>query len=383
MLDENGFKRKTYDELLTDMETKAKELFGEDANLSPHSVLGILFRVLAWFLALSHELAERVYNSGFISKSTGVQLDRHGNNLGVLRDVEMPAEVTLVFEGKPGYVIEEGVQFQTENEIIFEMVDVVTIDESGRGQGLAVSQVYASNSNVPAGSITISVEPVEEITAVINPEPATGGSDREADTNYRARIKLATNSTPGPPINGIISALNEVPSVRSASVIENNTMQIDEKGNPPKSIHVFCFGGKDEEVADAIFNAVAAGIETVGSKSVTVKDISGFEKTVKFDYANSINIFSRVTINVSSQFEKGAESDVKAAVYNYINNLNMGDDVIHSYIYPGVYQVPGILVAKIEIGKSSNALNPSDIDIQENESAQILMENIEVIINGG
>ncbi|EGY0055736.1 hypothetical protein JHL82_002889, partial [Listeria monocytogenes] len=64
MLDENGFKRKTFDELLTDMEIKATELYGEDVNLSAHSALGVFLRIIAWFLALSNELAERVYNSG-------------------------------------------------------------------------------------------------------------------------------------------------------------------------------------------------------------------------------------------------------------------------------------------------------------------------------
>lgn len=73
MLDEHGFKRKTYDELLTDMESKAKELFGEDINLSSHSALGVFLRIIAWFMALIHELAERVYNSGFISSADGVQ----------------------------------------------------------------------------------------------------------------------------------------------------------------------------------------------------------------------------------------------------------------------------------------------------------------------
>ena len=42
-------KRKTYDEILYDMSEKAKALFGSDVNVSGHSVLGIIIRIVAWF----------------------------------------------------------------------------------------------------------------------------------------------------------------------------------------------------------------------------------------------------------------------------------------------------------------------------------------------
>lgn len=52
MLDKNGFRRKTYDDLLDEMSDKAKELFGDNINLSTRSFIGILVRLYAWFLSL-------------------------------------------------------------------------------------------------------------------------------------------------------------------------------------------------------------------------------------------------------------------------------------------------------------------------------------------
>jgi len=72
LLNENGFQRKTYSDIVDEMEDKAKEQFGEDVNTSSRTPLGIIFRIIAWFLAGVWDIAERVYNSGFVSKSEGV-----------------------------------------------------------------------------------------------------------------------------------------------------------------------------------------------------------------------------------------------------------------------------------------------------------------------
>ncbi|EUJ44028.1 baseplate J/gp47 family protein [Listeria fleischmannii] len=383
MLDENGFKRKVYAELLEDMERKAKELFGENLNTSSHSVIGIILRIFAWFLSLTHELAERVYNSAFISTATGAQLDRLGSNQGILRDPEMPALVELEYTGAPGFAIEEGVQFKTANDIIFESVDVVTLDAEGKGKGLAVSQIYSDKANVPASSINIILEPSEDLSSVINPLAASGGSELENDTSYRERIKLGTRASPGPPVNGIISSINQVSGVRSVSVVKNNTMAVDSYNNPPKSVHIYCFGGAKEEIGEAIFNSVAAGIETVGKEQVTIRDLSGFDHEVYFDHAVPVQIYAQVEVTVNSKFEDTGTSDIKQAVYDYINSLNMGEDVIHTFIYPNIYRIEGIVVAIVKVGRSVEGLYSNDITIEPDEVSQITLDNIEVIEHVG
>lgn len=382
MLDEHGFKRKTYDELLADMETKAQELFGEDINLSSHSALGVFLRIVAWFIALAHEIAERVYNSGFISTADGIQLDRLGSNISVLREPAMPAVATLEITGNPSYVVEEGVQFKTQNDIVFEMIDVVTLDSEGYGTGQAISQIYSEKANVPANSITVVAEPCEDILTVNNPVVAAGGAEKENDTTYRARIKVATQASSGPPVNGIITALYQVSGVRSVSVVENNSLVPDVYNNPAKSVHIYCLGGIAEEVGEAVFNSVAAGIQSVGDIAVNVKDLSGFEHTVYYDQATPLAIYANITVTVDSKFEDNGSDLIKQAVLDYINSLNMGEMVIHSYIYPQLYQIQGITVANVKIGKEIDKLKSADITVNNDEAASIRWEDVEVIVNG-
>ena len=379
MLNEFGFTRRTYNDLVESMENKTKELFGENARTTSNSVLGVLIRVFAWPLSLMYELLERVYLSSFINSSTGVSLDRLASNYSIIRGPASAALVTLEFTGQADYVIEEGVQFATDNMIIFEMIDVVTIDQYGQGSGQAVSVDYSDRSNVAAGTITVALEPVEELYSVNNPSAASGGSKAEDDKSLRDRIKASNTSNPGPPVNGIISAVLSVPGVRMARLVENNKMEVDEYGNPPKTIHIFSMGGDRQLIGQAIFDSIASGIQTTGNESVIVSDIGGFLHTVYFDYATPVRIYARIVLTINDSFVQESVDEIKKLVENYVNTLEMGGVVRYSYFYPQIYSVGGVSVATVEIGRERLDLQASDITLSAFESATIVSSDIEVI----
>ena len=379
MLNEFGFTRRTYNDLVESMENKTKELFGENARTTSNSVLGVLIRVFAWPLSLMYELLERVYLSSFINSSTGVSLDRLASNYSITRGPASAALVTLEFTGQADYVIEEGVQFATDNMIIFEMIDVVTIDQYGQGSGQAVSVDYSDRANVAAGTITVALEPVEELYSVNNPSAASGGSKAEDDKSLRDRIKASNTSNPGPPVNGIISAVLSVPGVRMARLVENNKMEVDEYGNPPKTIHIFSMGGDRQLIGQAIFDSIASGIQTTGNESVIVSDIGGFLHTVYFDYATPVRIYAKIVLTINDSFVQESVDEIKKLVENYVNTLEMGGVVRYSYFYPQIYSVGGVSVATVEIGRDRLDLQASDITLSAFESATIVSSDIEVI----
>lgn len=379
MLNEFGFTRRTYNDLVESMENKTKELFGENARTTSNSVLGVLIRVFAWPLSLMYELLERVYLSSFINSSTGVSLDRLASNYSITRGPASAALVTLEFTGQADYVIEEGVQFATDNMIIFEMIDVVAIDQYGQGSGQAVSVDYSDRANVAAGTITVALEPVEELYSVNNPSAASGGSKAEDDKSLRDRIKASNTSNPGPPVNGIISAVLSVPGVRMARLVENNKMEVDEYGNPPKTIHIFSMGGDRQLIGQAIFDSIASGIQTTGNESVIVSDIGGFLHTVYFDYATPVRIYAKIVLTINDSFVQESVDEIKKLVENYVNTLEMGGVVRYSYFYPQIYSVGGVSVATVEIGRERLDLQASDITLSAFESATIVSSDIEVI----
>lgn len=380
MLNEFGFVRKTYADLLESMEDHAKSLFGEDVRTSANSVLGILIRVVAWALSLIYELLEKVYFSSFINSASGVSLDKLASNYGLNRSPASAAVVELTFTGEPGYVIEEGVQFATETMIVFYMIDVVTLDDVGRGKGQAVSIDYSAAANVAPNTITEFMDPVEELLTVGNPLAANGGAEAETDKELRDRIKNSLKSNPGPPVNGIISAVSGVDSVKMVKLVENNGMDIDEYGNPPKSIHIYVLGGDKQQVGVTIFESVAAGIMTIGNETVSVKDVGGFSHAVRFDYAAPVPIHVQIKLKTNVNYPLDAEEQIRMLVTNYIAGLAMGSTVRFSYLYSCVYQIPGIDVAVIMIGKNKAELKPEDIVLNPFEAPTTVDELIEVVI---
>ena len=389
MLDRNGFTKKTYSDLIDEMEEKAKELFGENVNTKSYTPLGIILRVVAWFLSILWDNVERVYNSSFVKKAEGVQLDYLGANRSLTREPATNSYTTLEFTGIPGYVIETETQFSTQSGIYFMLTEDVTLNLSGTGSGEAVSVETGSGTKVAANTITEQAEPVEEIYTVNNPVAASGGADKETDDNYRKRQLQANEGGGKGTANAIISALLNVPSVQSATAIFNRTMETDEEGNPPKSVHAYVLGGVKEDIATALFNSVGGATQTVGMQEVTVTDVSGYDHIIRFDYAEELPIYVKLTIQTNAEFETDGITQLKDSIIGKIggtdsigviqNGLDMGKPVIISQLYNAVYQVAGLDDVTIEIGTSQDQLRATNITVAQRQVAQTSFDLIEVI----
>lgn len=391
MLDKYGFQKKTYTDLLDDMENKTKELFGQNINTTPRSPLGLILRLFAWFLAGVWELAEKVYNSGFISKAEGVALQSLAGNKGIFKEPAASSTVTLKFTGQPGFVIPEQTTFCTTNDIYFFLTEDVTLDANGTGTGKAVSVEKGIHTNVGTNTITVQAEPMEEITSVTNLEPATGGRDEETDVEFRQRLKKSTSTGGKATSPAILSALGQTPGVISYNVVVNNKKDPDQYGNPGKSVHVYVLGGDRQTIAETIFDSVAGGIETVGQQVVMVEDISGTEHEVRFDYASETSIRLQLQIQTNASFPADGIQRIKDSLIQYIGGtdsegtlwfgLKMGQDVIYSQLFEPIFSaVEGIDDVSLVIGRDGSQLMSTNIRIDPFEVAKTGIDLIEVTV---
>ena len=389
MLDGTGFKRKTYNELLQEMDQRARELFGDDINTSERSPIGILIRLFAWFLGKSWELAEKVYNSGFVTKAEGVQLDNLTPLYNTQRIAEQSARVTLSFTGTPNYTILTGTQFATENNILFTLTEDVTLDSLGSGAGIAYAVETGASGNVLANTITVQAEPDVDVLTVNNPENATGGREEETDSELVNRLLDSSAAGGSGTGNSIRARLLGVTGVRAASVIENNTMSVVD-GNDPKSIHVYVLGGDSQDVAEAIFEKKSAGIGTNGAEIVNVEDASGNNQVIKFDYAVEVPIYVNADITTNNAYPVDGAAQVQDAIIRYIgglaqdgteyNGLGMGDDVVWAKLVQTILsQVEGIEDVTLTIGKTVGSLSASNIAIEAEEVAQTDVSKVVVV----
>ncbi|ALS27203.1 baseplate J-like protein [Paenibacillus sp. 32O-W] len=389
MLDANGFRRPQYADLVSDMEADARARYGDDVNTSERSVLGILLRLFAWFLSKVWQSMENTYYSSYVNTAEGVQLDRLGPYVGITRKLETWATGTIQLTGTPDHTEPGGFRVETPAGVVFETIEDIVLDGNGVGSGEIRALEPGTIGNVAANTITVISNPNANIMSVTNPQPTSGGQNKETDQEFRERFVLSVSGGGAATIDSIRSALLRTPGVRAAVVIENNTMSTDAAGRPPKSFEAYVLGGAPAEIGQTILDTKAAGIESYGTESVVINDISGNPHTIRFSYAEEVQVHVRVTVRTNNQYPADGDVQVESAIIRYVGGedydgqlyvgLNMGDDVIHSRIIAAVYKVNGIEDATVELSTDGTTWTQANVSIDQQEVAQTSHAIIEVV----
>lgn len=390
-LDKNGFKRKSYSDLVDSMSAKAKEKFGADANTTERSVLGIIIRIMAWFFSLLWQDTEDVYHSAYRKTAEGVQLDMLLPYAGITRNLADFSYGQIEIKGTPNHFIESGFLASTNNDIFFETLYDITLDSDGKGTVEIVALDVGAIGNVGANTITQIVNPDADITSVNNPLKTNGGRETETDAEARERADITVEGIGSATTAAIRTNLLNIPSIRAAKVIENYKDVVDQYGTPPRSIQAFVLGGSDEEIAKAIHEKKAGGIQPYGTTYVDVLDLSGDVKQIGFTRADEVNVFIKVNVTTNTSFTSNGVNQIKTALIRYvggtdINNntysgLNMGDDVIVTRLIARTYSVDGIEDVTIEVSTDSINYSDSNVVIGLQQVAQTHFNNIEVTVN--
>lgn len=159
----------------------------------------------------------------------GEYLDFHAKRVCLTRRAAGGAYVQLEIEGIPGTVIPAGFAFavpsiNSQPAIEFQTEAETEIGESGKATVGAMAVLPGTGGNVPADSITLMVTPMRGITAISNPEKASGGTGEESDDSLRARIMEIEQGLDTGFVGcdaDYIRWAKEVPGVGNAFVIAN------------------------------------------------------------------------------------------------------------------------------------------------------------------
>jgi len=234
-------------------------------------------------------------------------------------------------------------------------VDKVTV------QGYMVAQ-ESGPVLAPSGEVNEIVTPILGLDSTINPESFVVGRERETDELYRIRIKSDQAVLGKCTIPAIEANMRNLSGVSYAVAIQNNTMTDDVDGRPPKSVEVIVEGATDEAVALSLWQVVGAGIQTYGSTTVAFQDEDDQSQEVSFSRPTIINIAARVTYSLYSEEvfpSSGGEDSIRQAVYDYINSLGIGIDVIPKRVYGPIYNaVDGIGDLTVEVQTLTNSGDP-------------------------
>ncbi|KWT47449.1 hypothetical protein ABB39_08485 [Levilactobacillus brevis] len=384
-LDSTGLTILNFQQLLNQLSAKTKEMMGDDMNTDQNSVVGMYIRIISWLQNIVNQDLEAVYYSNFVDQAEGISLDRLGSNYSVTRNPAQAATVMLNFTGTTGTVIPEETVYTTESGVEFEMVDTVTLDDSGKGSGEAVCTALDETGNVAHNTISVQGENIAGVESVTNPTQASGGAEIETDDAYRQRIHLNMESQPGPTYYGLYTGLYALPGVEQVQIVPNLTMETDSYGNPPKSLHFYVRGGREDDVAQAILDNIAAGIQTVGKIKKAVKDIGGHTHDVFFDTATVVPIYVSMSLKTSDGFNsETSPAEIVQAIKDYLSGLIMGDKVVFTKLYQAIYNISGVEYAQVTLGRDKSAMGMADIQLDQFETAVVANDSdVEVTVDDG
>ncbi|MBS1014121.1 baseplate J/gp47 family protein [Levilactobacillus brevis] len=404
---DTGFDRKELDDLRDDINALFIKRFGDGIDLDDSQTPGMLAGVLSEADDTLEKLAQGVYNSFFVLKSSGANLDDLAAELEVYRKPAVNAYVDLQIDGyvdpDSPTIIPEETQFSTPDGQVFSTMADTTItqqasyvdsggntqpleDDDGNALGRQIVQAAAietgTASNVMPNTIINPEDSIDGFYAVTNPSAATGGGDPETDDELRQRVLANRLNTPNSTPDGIQTAIKNLSGVTDVRLINNNTMSADSYGNPAKSVHLYVIGGADADIIQTYFDYLPPQSNTIGSVMGTATDIGGRQYIVAFDRAETVPVFIKVDIHIDdTKFDTdNGPASIKTNIVNYFDTLGMGDKVLYSKLFAPAYSPVGVTDVALTLGTSLDKLTEADVSVSDFQLAVTNSANIAVNI---
>ncbi|CAH1193286.1 Baseplate wedge protein [Psychrobacter phage D'Alembert] len=270
-------------------------------------------------------------------------------------------------------------------------VKVIIIDQSLTGDFTTTGScsitrsympVYVTSSTYDAqestqGQITSIQTPTLGWRGVTNPYYVFPSVGVESDEKYRYRGKLLQQNNSGK-YTSILMALKSVRGVVYENVQQNTSSNTTNSGIINNGLSITVMGGNEDDIALAIFQSVSEGIMTSGDIVKEVKDINGFGHEVRFSRPTISPLQITMSLVTYPDFPTNGNARIKAAIVEWFNNLNVGEDIHYSRLYEPINSIDGFAVRNLKFGYKGGTLGLEDIIIQHNEIATISAEDISI-----
>jgi len=261
-------------------------------------------------------------------------------------------------------------------------MSITTVDNLQEMQAVNTGVVVAL-----ADTLTVIVTAVGGWTAVNNPVAASEGRAEETDAEFRIRRANSLANPGASTPDAIYAAVAAVSGVTAAVLEDNRTSTTDANGLDPHSFLAVVAGGLQASIAAAIWDACPAGIGMnagfAGAITETITDDQGFQQPVSFVRPTDVDMDVMVsyTLNTEEEFPTNGEDLMAAAVLEYGESLEIGDDVLPDRFFGPVFDacagIKTVVVFVQENGGGPWQTTPYAISF--NEHAQFAAGNITIV----
>lgn len=340
---EQGFTVKSAAEITADLDAKFVGTFGSQFDTSAESPDGQLIGVVAKLLEDVWQQAEGAYNAYSPSNAYGVGLDKVAEINGITRITNLPTSVAITLSGTAGTVVPAGYIVKTVDGLEFATVAVAVIPAIVTAKCTTQGAI-----KILANEVHVLTTAIAGLTGATNLEPGITGIVREEDPAFRARRENSTISRGTSSIDAIYEGVKSL-NLPYIAIIENTTSATVD-GVPANSFLVVVEGGTPAEVSQVIYDNKPQGITSYGSIVTVVNDSKGYPHNIGISRPTPIDISVTTSITNLPGASLDSATLVKAAIVDYVNNLNISEDVYWSYFFSAILEVvPNIKINSLQI----------------------------------
>ncbi len=327
----SGITAPAYADILASLQASFRSIYGTDSYIDPDSQDGQLLAIFAKAIHDCNQSTIAAYNSFSPATAQGAGLSSVVKINHIARSVPSHSQVVVTLVGQAGTIITDGIVGDlTGNRWL--LPTSVTIPLGGSITVTATAEEAGAIAAV-IGSITKIITPTAGWQTVTNPSSATTGAAVETDYALRIRQQTSTALRSLTVLEGLVGALQNLVGVLYASAYENDTGVTDSNGLPPHSIACVVIGGLSDQIAQTIYDKKSPGCATYGTTVVSVVDSFGLPKTINYFVPLNVPCKVRVTIQAGATYTSVIGDQIKQALVEAINLLEVGHDVETTRLY--------------------------------------------------
>jgi uncharacterized phage protein gp47/JayE len=390
-VDSTGFHRPTYSDILDYLIEYFKNIYGQDCYLGNDAADYQWISIIAYRLSDVMAALQDDYNNRSVATATGTALDGLVKLNGITRKSASYSTCTVTLTGTAFTIIQNGL-IQDTSGYYWDLPQVVIIGSGGTASVTATCQTIG-NIAALENTLTVIASPQYGWASVTNSTAATPGQAVETDEQLRSRQALSTRLASHTMLSGTEAGIAAVTNVTRYKVHENYTDNNDAEDTPPHSITCIVEGGTDDDVASAIFLNRGIGCSTYGGVedeyyadvSVTDPD-TGNVTTIKFRRPKYIPIYVKITVRSLEGYVSSITGDIKSAIVDYLNDLQIGQDLTISALYSVAMaqmediKEPTFSVTEVIAGDSPGGMLAKDIAIDfDKVTLGVLQESPEYV----
>lgn len=316
------------------MSDSLKESLNLDIPVDKRSAWYILMYPIAFLARVKEERQQIQADKMNVFKCSGFDLDDIlAGNFDFRRKNPSYATVNIKLIGGSGVVLEvSDIVLETKDGILFYLNEAGILNTEGYFE--FICEVSGTIGNKDIGDIVKIVKIKNGVYDFVQDEASAGGQDEETDNAYINRWQLSKIDSYWN-IDGIYSEILMVDGVESVNVNQNYEME-EVDGMKPKSLSVVVQGGKDEDIAAAIFKKNDYVTETLGDVEVIVTDLQGEDRIIKFSRPKTTDVNFKISY-ITVPGVKITIGELENLVLEYFKSLKIGsyitsDDCQKQYI---------------------------------------------------